>query len=334
VNGNAWFATPSNSTIGFTAPEGSTQIDLSTASQQFGGRRSARAGAWKNALKRGDASGLRKELRDLKSAARKLAGMKDSPEKDKLRRSLERRMNALRNFAAGELGSAELRSSLERALEQLQLANLESFKDQAFEALQETLDLTDREVEGICKSIQNLAALEDALRALQAGKACDQAGLTPGSMPDQLDALEAYEDYFNSLLEGAGLAGMGGKGKPGQGRGMGNQGMGRGGVAPEDEKQKTAFKSERSRSALRAGKLLLKWKTQGDAPPGRASEDYRVCWLRTRTSIRPRQMCSMPRRTTRRTSGLRVRCCSRSRGFRGGGRSSSPPAIDRRRPCP
>jgi len=249
------------------------KVDLSTASQHLGGMRSARARAWKDALRRGDTSGLRKELRDLKKLARKLAGMKDSAERDKLRRSLERRMRALRSFAAGELGSPELRSSLDRALEQLQLTDLEAFKDQAFSALQETLDLTDREVQSLCKSMQSLKALEDALKTLQAGQACNQAGVMPGSMPDELQALEDYEAYFNSLLEG--LGGQGGKGKGGRGRGMGDEGIGRGGIAPEDEKQKTAFKSERSRSALRAGKLLLKWKTQGDAPPGKADENYR-----------------------------------------------------------
>jgi len=248
------------------------KFDLSAASQHLGGMRSAEARAWKDALRRGDTSALRKELRDLKKLARELAGMKDSAEKDKLRRSLERRMRALREFAAGELGSAELRSSLDRALEQLQLADLEAFKDQAFAALQETLDLTDREVQNLCKSIQDLQALEDALKTLQAGQACNQAGLMPGSMSDQLQALEDYESYFNSLLEGLGGKG---EGMPGQGRGMKGEGRGSGGLAPEDEQQKTAFKSERSRSALRAGKLLLRWKTQSDAPPGRASENYR-----------------------------------------------------------
>ncbi|MFH0911929.1 MAG: hypothetical protein V1918_10550 [Planctomycetota bacterium] len=55
---------------------------------------------------------------------------------------------------------------------------------------------------------------------------------------------------------------------------MKGPGLGEGGKAPEDETLKTDYKSERSKSALTAGKMLLQWKTRGLSDAGQAEEDY------------------------------------------------------------
>ena len=60
----------------------------------------------------------------------------------------------------------------------------------------------------------------------------------------------------------------------GAGAGMGGPGIGEGGVAPEDETTKSDFKSEQSKSALTAGKILLQWKTQGMSDAGAAQQNY------------------------------------------------------------
>ena len=56
--------------------------------------------------------------------------------------------------------------------------------------------------------------------------------------------------------------------------GTGGQGQGRGGKPPEVD-QKTAFKTERSKSALHAGKTLMQWKTQEEADKGESKLDYK-----------------------------------------------------------
>ena len=55
---------------------------------------------------------------------------------------------------------------------------------------------------------------------------------------------------------------------------MGGPGIGKGGKAPEKPEEKTDFKSERSRSALTAGKILLQWKTKEVSDPGTMRENY------------------------------------------------------------
>ena len=47
------------------------------------------------------------------------------------------------------------------------------------------------------------------------------------------------------------------------GEGLGGEGMGSGGKAPEDDSITTDFKTEQSKSAVTAGKVLLSVKTKG-----------------------------------------------------------------------
>ncbi len=57
---------------------------------------------------------------------------------------------------------------------------------------------------------------------------------------------------------------------------MGGPGIGRGGKAPEKPEEKTDFKTERSRSAYTAGKILLQWKTKEMSDAGSVKGDYRA----------------------------------------------------------
>jgi hypothetical protein len=57
--------------------------------------------------------------------------------------------------------------------------------------------------------------------------------------------------------------------------GMGGEGMGRGVKAPEDDSVETGFKSEQSKSAVTAGKVLLSIKTKGLSDRGDAQKEYR-----------------------------------------------------------
>jgi hypothetical protein len=83
-----------------------------------------------------------------------------------------------------------------------------------------------------------------------------------------------------STCNGAGCGACQGTGL-GQGMGQGQGGMGMGGheisrgnIAPEDNALKTGFKTERSQSAITAGKMLLEWTTQETAPNGETREQY------------------------------------------------------------
>ncbi|HUT37273.1 MAG TPA: hypothetical protein VNE39_27575 [Planctomycetota bacterium] len=53
-------------------------------------------------------------------------------------------------------------------------------------------------------------------------------------------------------------------------------GIGEGGKAPEKPDEKSHFKTERSRSAHTAGKILLQWKVKEMSDPGSVKENYQA----------------------------------------------------------
>jgi len=75
-------------------------------------------------------------------------------------------------------------------------------------------------------------------------------------------------------VAGANANALGGAIGQGQGPGMGGPGRGQGGVAPEDNAQKTGFQSQRSRSALTAGRMLMKFKTTENAESGKNTTEH------------------------------------------------------------
>ena len=55
----------------------------------------------------------------------------------------------------------------------------------------------------------------------------------------------------------------------------GGPGFGKGGEAAEDDSVETGFKSEQSKSAVVAGKMLLSMQTKGEAEKGEVVRDYK-----------------------------------------------------------
>ena len=83
-------------------------------------------------------------------------------------------------------------------------------------------------------------------------------------------SMEEYAEFYEQMLaecqgEGAG---------EGVGQGMKGRGTGKGGEAPEDLTKKNAFKTEREKSALHAGRILMKWDTKEKAEKGAIRKDY------------------------------------------------------------
>ncbi len=89
-------------------------------------------------------------------------------------------------------------------------------------------------------------------------------------------SMEDYEALYEEIMAQMGGEGMEGDGEgegegegqgegDGDGDGLGGQGVGRGSKAPEDDAAKTAFQTEKTKTALKKGKILLSMKTK-DAP--------------------------------------------------------------------
>ena len=60
-----------------------------------------------------------------------------------------------------------------------------------------------------------------------------------------------------------------------EGQGLGGRGIGRGGEAPENDSVESGFKSEQSKSAVVAGKMLLSMQQKGEAEKGDVVRDYK-----------------------------------------------------------
>ena len=248
---------------------------LKSGAQQFGGRTSGKRSEWKKSLEKGDDSGIRKELAEVKKMAEMISAMADSQEKENLKKKLAERLEALEELSELDLNSEALRAALERALDQLEMSDLHGLESQAIDGLRETLDLSQSELERVLRSLKDLQALEAGLEAARLAEGCCASGRLSKGMPGGLSSLEDYEKFYQSLMNNGGGSGSGqGKGS-GSGEGMGGAGTGAGNRAPEAKDLETDFKSERSRSALTAGRHLLRWKTRGNAPPGKVKENYK-----------------------------------------------------------
>ncbi|MBT3293731.1 MAG: hypothetical protein HN919_05025 [Verrucomicrobia bacterium] len=249
--------------------------------QAFGAQ-SPRTEQWSKQLAQGDAEGMKQELRELGDMARKLAEMPDGEVKRKLEREMKRRLEELSRFANDKMAARALAASLERALTQMKMGDSQELSQEAMEALAESLNLSEMELSQLQQSMDDLKALEEALRTLQMAQQCNQQQALDGEACTNAASLSDYAAMYEQMLAQQGgcgacegcLAGTGCTGGGGAGQGMGGPGTGEGGEAPEDDSLETDHVSETSRSAMRAGKILMQWQTDESADRGRAAADY------------------------------------------------------------
>ncbi len=96
-----------------------------------------------------------------------------------------------------------------------------------------------------------------------------------GEGTEGAESIEEYAEFYAELMAQLGLTEGDGEGEEGDGEGQGGRGMGRGAKADEDDSVTTDFKTEQSRSAVTAGKVLLSVKTKGVSDRGDAKQEYR-----------------------------------------------------------
>ena len=245
--------------------------------QQFGEGTARKTEEWKKELAKGDAGGMKKEMEDLKAMADKLAKMPEGAEKRALQEKMNQELQDLANLAASQASSPALNAALQRAMEQLAMSGSQGLSQDALKALQESLQLSEAEMERLAQSIRDMKALEDAMHAVQLARRLNDAKSLSGDQSQGMGSMADYQALYEQMLAARQAQGIGQVGQ-GQGRGngpgMGNQGIGQGGVAPEDPSAKTAFTNEKSQSALTAGRILLSMKSQGLSETGEAASNY------------------------------------------------------------
>lgn len=250
-------------------------FDQKNSEQEFG---SAANGEemkkWAKELQEGSAEALRKEIDELKQDLQKLAKTTDPVERQELLRKVEERLKKMEKFAKETANSKPLTASLQRAMQQLDTARKaglgkdgekQQLSTEALESMKESLELSKMELQEIAQSARDLKELEKALQTAQMAKKAGEKGELDGQECEDCVSLEDYQEFYKELVAALG---------EGDGEGMGGRGMGEGDIAPEDESSKTGFKTEKSKSAVTAGKVLLSMQTKGLSDTGEADQNY------------------------------------------------------------
>ena len=240
--------------------------------QKFGQANPRQTQEWKEQLKKGDASGLKKEMEAIRNEMQKLSQMAEGAEKRAAQENLAQRMNQLSEGMKQTANSPQMQAALQRAMEQMDLSKTGSMSKEALEAAQQSMQLSQQEADQLAQAMQNQQSLEDALQSLQNAKQlADQGKLDGQQSGDGAKSMAEYAAMYQKMCQGSGEGGQ-----PGTG-GMGKQkGQGFGGKAEENDEAETGFQRERSPTQLAAGQTLLQWKTQETGPTGARTEDYKA----------------------------------------------------------
>jgi hypothetical protein len=239
---------------------------LEKSAQQFGAVNPERANQWREELKKGDLSGIKKEMQAIKEEMKRLAAMPESAEKRGAQEQLAQRLNSLADGLKQTANSPQLQAALQRALQQLDLSKLKHLSKESLEAAQESMNLSEQELEQLAQSLGDLQSLEDALKNLQMARQLASECKLDGEACKECEGQGDYAALYAKLLNN----------RAGFGPGMGpNPGQGAGGKAPENDAAETDFKKEKSPTQLSGGKMLLQWKVNEVGPTGARAEEYR-----------------------------------------------------------
>lgn len=247
--------------------------ESTSGDQQFGSNEDEKLEKWQQELQQGNAGGVQKELQDIKQALQKLAQTKDPLQRSELMQQLKERLEDLDKLAQDKLHNEELSSALERAMQQLELSQQNDLSQEALESAMQSLELSENEVKDLQQAMQDLKELEQALKTIQQAKKVNDAEKLDGEKSGDFKTLADYEALYAKLMAESGEGDGGGEE---EGKGMGQRGFGKGGEAPEDDSVETGFKTEQSKSAVVAGKMLLSMQQKGEAEKGEVVRDYKT----------------------------------------------------------
>jgi len=245
---------------------------LDKSAQSFGQMDARQRNEWREQLQKGDLSGIKRELDDLHKQLAQIAAMPDSADKRAKQEQLAQRLSQFTEAMKDLVHSPQVDDALNRTLAQLDSAKLNELAQDATKDAMESLKLTEKELDQLSQSMKDGKTLEEALKNLQMAKKLAGAGKLDGAeakdAQNQDDYEALYQQKMAQLAEQAGQ--QDGQGAAGMGPGLGN-----GAKRPENDATTSAFKSEKSTSALSEGKMLLQWKTSEVGESGERAEQFR-----------------------------------------------------------
>ena len=241
------------------------RLDRNLAKQSFG-IKNKNEKQWQKQLAKNDFSGIKEEVRRLQQMAKQLSEMKDSKEKQQLQQNLKKRMKSLADFMGSQMGSQAAQGAIKQAMEQLDMAGLQGLNKEALQALQNSTELLNRELERLGEMEQDIQDLEMAMQASQLAKQLNHMKQLEGAGRQGLEEISDYNDFYEQMMQAA-------KGQCKEGEGKEARGKG-GAKAEENPDAVTDAKKQISQSKLQAGKILMRWNTKGMGKSGRAKEEY------------------------------------------------------------
>jgi len=251
-------------------------LNRNDSGQKFGQLESPKIDKWTRELQEGSTDDLKKELQALKKDLQdlaKLAGDKSleaHKKRAELARKLQKKLRDIQSFASKKLDSKHpLAAALKRAKQQMKAMQSgdKELAESAQKHLTETMELVKQELQELAQTARDLDELEKALETARMAQKANDNGEAEGERLENAETLDDYREFYKQLMEQMGE-------EFAEGEGTGNRGFGKGGEVPEDDSAKTGFKTEISKSALVAGKVLLSLKTKGQSDTGDARQNY------------------------------------------------------------
>ncbi len=245
------------------------------SAQQFGSENTPEMRKMLEGLQQGKPEEMLKKMDAMKEKLERLMKETDPLKKSELAQQLKKDMDDMSKLAGKKAGSKGMQAALERALDQLDKAGQKpNMSTEALDAAKESMELAKMELKELAQSARDLEQLEQALENIAKAKKLNSEEQLDGEMAADATTMEDYQQLYDEIMAQMGGEGMEGEGEgegdgngegEGDGDGLGGQGIGRGGKAPEDDAAKTAFQTEKTKTAIKKGKILLSMKTK-DAP--------------------------------------------------------------------
>ena len=242
-----------------------------SSDQQFGANQDEKLQKWVKELQEGDAGGVQNELNELKEQLQQLAATKDPIKRSEMLQELKERLQNLDKMAHEKLNNEQLAAALERAMQQMELAENKDLQQEAMQAAMQSLELSEQELEQLEQSVKDMKNLEEALKTIQQAKKLNDQEKLDGGQCEKCKSLADYEALYAQMLAESGEEVQEKEGEFAEG----SPGFGKGGEAAEDDSVETGFKNEQSKSAVVAGKMLLSMQTKGEAEKGEVVRDYK-----------------------------------------------------------
>lgn len=238
------------------------------ASQLFGSEQNRRMNEWLKDLQQGKTDGLRQKMDQAQETMQAMLNADTAEERQRLASQLRKELEEVRKFSSRKAGSKALENSLDSALKALEAlakqqeaaagqkdgannSEQSEMERQAREALEESLKMSQSELQELARSATDMKKLEDALKTLQQAQKLNQQGQLDGEQCEGCQTLEEYAQQYAKQMAG-GTNGNAERTESGE-------------IMAEDDSDPEGYRDEKSRSQIQAGKVLLSIRTREDA---------------------------------------------------------------------